>query len=116
MNEQEQTDQAAETTRNNNPIEICYQTNRDTAEYCLRILNWFFDQNPDHYLVQRPRVVYDSDGNEKKSVRYQIRKKGDQKDESGKTAAADQGDPGRTGTSETGDQSPDKHIQEGISK
>ena len=75
MNEQEQTDQAAETTRNNNPIEICYQTNRDTAEYCLRILNWFFDQNPDHYLVQRPRVVYDSDGNEKQSVRYQIRQK-----------------------------------------
>ena len=45
MNEQEQTDQAAETTKNNNPIDICYQTNRDTAEYCLRILNWFFDHH-----------------------------------------------------------------------
>ena len=88
MNEQEQTDQAAETTKNNNPIEICYQTNRDTAEYCLRILNWFFDQNPDHYLVQKPRTVYDSDGSMKTTVRYQIRQReqpGQQATESNQT-------------------------------
>ena len=58
-----------------NQIEIMASVERETAEFHLKRLNWFFDQNPDHYLVQRPRVVYDSDGNEKKSVRYQIRQK-----------------------------------------
>lgn len=100
--------------RKGNQIEIMASVERETAEFHLKRLNWFFDQNPDLYLIQKPRTTYDEFGTAKTTVRYEIRKKGDQKDESGKTEAADQGDPGRTGTSETGNQSPDKHIQEGI--
>lgn len=98
--------------RKGNQIEIMASIERETAEFHLKRLNWFFDQNPDLYLIQKPRTTYDEFGTPKTTVRYEIRKKGDQKDESGKTAAADQGDQGRTGTSETGDQSPDKHIQD----
>ena len=86
MNDIDQADQ--ESARNTNPIEICYSVDEPTAQEALRILNWFFDQNPDRYLVQKPRTVYDSDGNMKTTVRYQIRQReqpGQQATESNQT-------------------------------
>lgn len=60
---------------NDHPIELWASVNRETAEEALRILNWFFNERPDHYLIQKPRTVYDSDGNARTTVRYQIKQK-----------------------------------------
>lgn len=60
---------------NDHPIELRASVDRETAEEALRILNWFFDERPDHYLIQKPRTVYDSEGNARTSVRYQIKQK-----------------------------------------
>lgn len=58
------------------PIEISREVGQAEAESALKILNWFFDSRPDMYLIQRPRVVYDSDGNQKPlTVRYYMKQK-----------------------------------------
>ena len=58
------------------PIEISREVGQAEAESALKILNWFFDSRPDMYLIQRPRVVYDSDGNQKPlTVRYYMKAK-----------------------------------------
>lgn len=58
------------------PIEISREVGRAEAEDALKILNWFFDGRPDMYLIQRPRVVYDSEGNQKEpTVRYYMKQK-----------------------------------------
>ena len=58
------------------PIEITREVDQAEAEAALKILNWFFDGRPDMYLIQRPRVVYDSEGNQKEpTVRYYMKQK-----------------------------------------
>lgn len=58
------------------PIEISREVGQAEAESALKILNWFFDSRPDMYLIQRPRVVYDSEGNQKEpTVRYYMKQK-----------------------------------------
>lgn len=60
---------------NDHPIELRASVDRETAEEALRILNWFFDERPDHYLIQKPRTVYDSEGNARTTACYQIKQK-----------------------------------------
>lgn len=60
---------------NGTPLEIGLSVDRATAEDALRILNWYFDERPDQYLIQKPRTVYDSDGNARTTVRYLIKQK-----------------------------------------
>lgn len=60
---------------NRQPIEIGLSVDRVAAEEALRILNWYFDERPDHYLIQKPRTLYDSEGNARTTVRYQIKKR-----------------------------------------
>ena len=38
-------------------------------------LNWYFDERPDQYLIQKPRTVYDSEGNARTTVRYLIKQR-----------------------------------------
>lgn len=61
--------------RKGNQIEIMTSVERETAEFHLKRLNWFFDQNPDLYLIQKPRTTYDEFGTAKTTVRYEIREK-----------------------------------------
>lgn len=69
---------------NGKPLEIGISVDRATAEEALRILNWHFDERPDQYLIQKPRTVYDSEGNARTTVRYLIkqREQGERKEES----------------------------------
>ena len=60
---------------NGTPLEIGLSVDRAAAEDALRILNWYFDERPDQYLIQKPRTVYDSDGNARTTVRYLIKQK-----------------------------------------
>lgn len=60
---------------NGKPLEIGLSVDRATAEDALRILNWYFDERPDQYLIQKPRTVYDSEGNARTTVRYLIKQK-----------------------------------------
>lgn len=60
---------------NGTPLEIGLSVDRAAAEDALRILNWYFDERPDQYLIQKPRTVYDSEGNARTTVRYQIKQK-----------------------------------------
>lgn len=64
-----------EGVRKGNAVELCLNVDIETAADALKILNWFFDMNPDHYLIQKPRTVYDSEGRQKTTVRYQIKQK-----------------------------------------
>lgn len=57
------------------PLEIGISVGRATAEEALRILNWYFDERPDQYLIQKPRTVYDSEGNARTTVLYQIKQR-----------------------------------------
>lgn len=57
------------------PLEIGLSVDRATAEEALRILNWYFDERPDQYLIQKPRTVYDSEGNARTTVRYLIKQR-----------------------------------------
>ena len=58
-----------------NPIEIARSVDRGEAEAALKILNWYFDDNPETYLIQKPRVVYDTAGSQKTTVRYYMKQK-----------------------------------------
>lgn len=60
---------------NGTPLEIGMSVDRATAEDALRILNWYFDERPDQYLIQKPRTVYDSEGNARTTVRYLIKQR-----------------------------------------
>lgn len=60
---------------NGKPLEIGMSVDRATAEDALRILNWYFDERPDQYLIQKPRTVYDSEGNARTTVRYLIKQR-----------------------------------------
>lgn len=60
---------------NGTPLEIGLSVNRAAAEDALRILNWYFDERPDQYLIQKPRTVYDSEGNARTTVRYLIKQR-----------------------------------------
>ncbi|MCM1104053.1 MAG: hypothetical protein NC409_08080 [Clostridium sp.] len=60
---------------NGKPLEIGLSVDRAAAEDALRILNWYFDERPEHYLIQKPRTVYDSEGNARTTVRYQIKQR-----------------------------------------
>ena len=60
---------------NGKPLEIGISVDRATAEEALRILNWYFDERPDQYLIQKPRIVYNSEGNARMTVRYLIKQK-----------------------------------------
>ena len=60
---------------NGTPLEIGLSVDRATAEDALRILNWYFDERPDQYLIQKPRTVYDSEGNTRTTVRYLIKQR-----------------------------------------
>ena len=60
---------------NGKPLEIGLSVDRATAEDALRILNWYFDERPDQYLIQKSRTVYDSEGNARTTVRYQIKQR-----------------------------------------
>ncbi len=60
---------------NGKPLEIGISVDRATAEDALRILNWYFDERPDQYLIQKPRTVYDSEGNARTTVRYLIKQR-----------------------------------------
>lgn len=60
---------------NGKRLEIGMSVDRATAEGALRILNWYFDERPDQYLIQKPRTVYDSEGNARTTVRYLIKKR-----------------------------------------
>lgn len=60
---------------NGKPLEIGISVDRATAEEALRILNWYFDERPDQYLIQKQRTVYDSEGNARTTVRYLIKQK-----------------------------------------
>ena len=60
---------------NGKPLEIGLSVDRATAEDALRILNWYFDERPDQYLIQKLRTVYDSEGNARTTVRYQIKQR-----------------------------------------
>ncbi len=68
---------------NGKPLEIGISVDRATAEEALRILNWYFDERPDQYLIQKPRIVYNSEGNARMTVRYLIKQK--EQAESGET-------------------------------
>lgn len=57
------------------PLEIGLSVDRATAEEALRILNWYFDERPDQYLIQKPRTVYNSDGDARTTVRYLIKQR-----------------------------------------
>lgn len=57
------------------PLEIGLSVDRATAEEALRIMNWYFDERPDQYLIQKPRTVYDSEGNARTTVRYLIKQR-----------------------------------------
>ena len=57
------------------PLEIGLSVDRATAEEALRILNWYFDERPDQYLIKKPRTVYDSEGNARTTVRYLIKQR-----------------------------------------
>ena len=57
------------------PIELAREVDQAEAETALKILNWYFDSRPDQYLIQKPRVVYDSAGRQKITVRYYIKTK-----------------------------------------
>ena len=67
---------------NGTPLEIGLSVDRATAEDALQILNWYFDERPDQYLIQKPRTVYDSEGNARTTVRYQIKQREQEKEES----------------------------------
>lgn len=58
------------------PLEIGLSVDRAAAEDALRILNWYFDERPDQYLIQKTRTVYDSEGNARMTVRYLIKQSG----------------------------------------
>ena len=60
---------------NGTPLEIGLSVDRATAEEALRILNWYFDERPDQYLIQKPRTVYNSDGDARTTVRYLIKQR-----------------------------------------
>lgn len=60
---------------NGKPLEIGISVDRATAEEALRILNWYFDERPDQYLIQKQRTVYDSEGNARTTVRYLIKQR-----------------------------------------
>lgn len=60
---------------NGTPLEIGLSVDRAAAEDALRILNWYFDERPDQYLIQKPRTVYDSEGNAQTTVRYLIKQR-----------------------------------------
>lgn len=60
---------------NGKTLEIGMSVDRATAEDALRILNWYFDERPDQYLIQKPRTVYDSEGNTRTTVRYLIKQR-----------------------------------------
>lgn len=60
---------------NGKPLEIGISVERAAAEEALRILNWYFDERPDQYLIQKPRTVYDSEGNARTTVRYLIKQR-----------------------------------------
>lgn len=60
---------------NGTPLEIGLSVDRETAEGALRILNWYFDERPDQYLIQKPRTVYNSDGDARTTVRYLIKQR-----------------------------------------
>lgn len=60
---------------NGKPLEIGISVDRATAEEALRILNWYFDERPDQYLIQKPRTVYNSDGDARTTVRYLIKQR-----------------------------------------
>lgn len=60
---------------NGKPLEIGISVDRATAEEALRILNWYFDERPDQYLIQKPRTVYDREGNARTTVRYLIKQR-----------------------------------------
>ena len=60
---------------NGKPLEIGLSVDRATAEDALRILNWYFDERPALYLIQKPRTVYASQGNARTTVRYQIKQR-----------------------------------------
>ena len=60
---------------NGTPLEIGLSVDRAAAEDALRILNWYFDERPDQYLIQKPRTVYDSEGNARTTVRYLIKQR-----------------------------------------
>lgn len=60
---------------NGKPLEIGLSVDRATAEDALRILNWYFDERPDQYLIQKSRTVYDSTGNARTTVRYLIKQR-----------------------------------------
>ena len=68
---------------NGKPLEIGISVDRATAEEALRILNWYFDERPDQYLIQKPRIVYNSDGHARTTVRYLIKQR--EQAESGET-------------------------------
>lgn len=57
------------------PLEIGLSVDRATAEEALRILNWYFDERQDQYLIQKPRTVYNSDGDARTTVRYLIKQR-----------------------------------------
>lgn len=56
-------------------LEIGLSVDRATAEDALQILNWYFDERPDQYLIQKPRTVYDNEGNARTTVRYLIKQR-----------------------------------------
>lgn len=60
---------------NGKPLEIGLSVDRATAEDALRILNWYFDERPDQYLIQKPRTVYNSDRDARTTVRYLIKQR-----------------------------------------
>lgn len=60
---------------NGKPLEIGISVDRATAEEALRILNWYFDERQDQYLIQKPRTVYNSEGNARTTVRYLIKQR-----------------------------------------
>lgn len=59
----------------NGGIELAISVNRKTAEEALRLLNWYFDEHADQYLIQNPRTVYDSGGSPRTTVRYLIKQR-----------------------------------------
>lgn len=58
------------------PLEIKREVKQAEAETALKILNWFFDDHPELYLIQKPRIVYDSEGNQRPlTFRYYMKAK-----------------------------------------
>lgn len=60
---------------NGKTLEIGISVDRATAEDALRILNWYFDERTDQYLIQKPRTVYDSEENARTTVRCLIKQR-----------------------------------------